>query len=373
MRPLHREHGGVSAEQIGVLVLIGAVVAAVWTLALPDRVEDAGEQAVECLFDAERGADCVVSVSAPPGEDGGEGDNGGGSDDDLTSDEALEAALERLPEGSRIVDATTGDVLWETGDPLPDDPELREILRALALTNEHLAEHGFDGIDGNGQTPLVLNINDPSLVNNAVWRVPDEETFYGPGMATPFVIAHEFGHGLVFFQIDFDRTDIQRAMNEGIADVVAYNVLGETELVIDGTVRRDMSDPAAHGMPFHVDQVDLNAGCTSPPCVHNNSSILSHAYYLMAEGSSSSDHARESHPDYEPLGLRGVGTDVAQEIFYDALPNLQSDSELADFRDEMLAAAARRDPDGTDGDIYREVQAALDGVGLDADFDDDDI
>lgn len=359
------ERGAVAAEYVAALVLVAAVVAAIWALALPQRVEEVGQEAVDCLFRGDRDG-CDLAGAGPEGD--GPGDGVGDLDD-------LQDAVDQLPPGSQIVDDRTGEVLWTVGDELPDGSDeeaalLLDLLRTLADIDEHLATVvGRDSLDDDG-LPLVVNLN--VATGSAYWDPREGEphylqTAYAEGWALPHIVAHEFGHGLVHFVIDFHEkgstTDEQASMNEGLADIISFNVTGvvDREDPDTGDVYRSMGDPEGHGQPAHVDDYDLNVGCQVPPCIHNNSSIVSHAYYLMSEGSEGVDEHRD-----EPLGIDGVGVEIAQEIFYTALPNLDTHSDLVSYRDVMLDAAAELH--GTDSDTYRQVEAALAAVGLDDDF-----
>lgn len=85
------EVGAVSAEQVGIVALVAAVVAAVWAVAVPQRVEDAGVAAADCLFtevacdvpagDGATGASGATGATAPntPTAPGADGDGGGPS------------------------------------------------------------------------------------------------------------------------------------------------------------------------------------------------------------------------------------------------------------------------------------------------------
>lgn len=54
------QEGGVSAEYIAVIVIVAAVIAAVWKIGIDERVETCGDAAVTELFDegATVGVDC---------------------------------------------------------------------------------------------------------------------------------------------------------------------------------------------------------------------------------------------------------------------------------------------------------------------------
>lgn len=54
---LHRLHGddegGLSAEYVAVLIVIGAIVAALWAADIQGKVEECGDAATQAVFDTE--------------------------------------------------------------------------------------------------------------------------------------------------------------------------------------------------------------------------------------------------------------------------------------------------------------------------------
>lgn len=54
LQRFHRDHeGGLSAEYVAVLIVIGAIVAALWAANIQGEVEDCGNKAVKEVFDTE--------------------------------------------------------------------------------------------------------------------------------------------------------------------------------------------------------------------------------------------------------------------------------------------------------------------------------
>ncbi|MTV27036.1 M4 family metallopeptidase [Nitriliruptoraceae bacterium ZYF776] len=268
-----------------------------------------------------------------------------------------------LPEGTRIVDLDTGETLWdaEGGFTTHADAawaDVAEHVETLVAIDRHLAEAGFDSIDGAGH-PLIVNLNRPG--GSASWSYGGETSYNSAdGWDQPHVIAHEFGHGFLSHHAGFhseahraDRTHEQDAFAEGFADIISYNVTGATDRfdpqgAPGDPPYRSMRDPAGASQPAHVDDHDPNRRSG-----HHNSSIVSHAYYLMVEGD-------------EAAGVDGIGQAAAQQVFYDAVVHLDEGADYTTFRDEMRAAAA--DNYGEDSEQYRQVVASLEAVGLDEDW-----
>ncbi len=70
------QRGSIAAEQVAIVALVAAVIAAIWAIAVPDRVEEAGTQAVDCLF-ASPSDECDLDADGGAAAGGGEGDTGG--------------------------------------------------------------------------------------------------------------------------------------------------------------------------------------------------------------------------------------------------------------------------------------------------------
>lgn len=60
------QEGGVSAEYVAVIVIVAAVIAAVWAIGIDDRVENCGTGAVNSLF----------TTDAPRSSGGEDGEGG---------------------------------------------------------------------------------------------------------------------------------------------------------------------------------------------------------------------------------------------------------------------------------------------------------
>lgn len=51
LQRFHRDHeGGLSAEYVAVLIVIGAIVAALWQAGIQDKVDDCGKKAADAVF-----------------------------------------------------------------------------------------------------------------------------------------------------------------------------------------------------------------------------------------------------------------------------------------------------------------------------------
>ena len=228
----------------------------------------------------------------------------------------------------------------------------------------YFKQHGRRGIDDRG----LANINFVHIVpksegfNNAFYDPVDNSMNYGDGDGVTFnffsssleVVAHELTHAVTNFTSDLIYLNESGALSEAISDIMGTSVefffepagfgrqqadwvLGEDLFINFGRLVRSMQDPHAVGDPDHYD-----VRCVPPICsedfdnggVHINSSIPSHAFYLMVEGGTN-----------RVSGIRvgGVGRDQMdriESIFYRAFTAyLVPSSNFSDAREATLRAA----------------------------------
>lgn len=171
------------------------------------------------------------------------------------------------------------------------------------------------------------------------------------------VVAHEFTHGVTYHTAKLGMEGQSGALNEAISDIFGCLVeqrardrsdwqLGETVYHPGGRAQplRDLAMPHRTMNPAtmqeYVDTVDDNGG------IHLNSTIVSHAAYLMSEGA--------------VRGVRGLGADKVERIWYRALTRyLTSQATFADAADATVAAAS-----DLGGGQETAVRAAWSAVGV---------
>lgn len=60
LQRFHRDHeGGLSAEYVAVLIVIGAIVAALWNANIGDKVETCGSDAADAVFNMNEENPCA--------------------------------------------------------------------------------------------------------------------------------------------------------------------------------------------------------------------------------------------------------------------------------------------------------------------------
>jgi Zn-dependent metalloprotease len=163
-----------------------------------------------------------------------------------------------------------------------------------------------------------------------------DETSFWPLAASADVVAHEYTHGITFATAKLGTSGETGALNEAISDLFACFAtygsgrgatwqVGETVFHQGNIGRplRDLANPRASGNPSRLEEFVLTL--EDQGGVHLNSTIISHAGYLLSEGS--------------PKVL-GVGNDLAQRIWYRALTRyLTSGATFLDAVDATIAAA----------------------------------
>lgn len=130
------EMGAVSAEQVAIFIVVGAIVTALVSAAIPDTVEEQGAAAADCLFgmECESPAAADVSGSRGPADPGGAPGTGDIPDatpdlddpaDDTREDAARDARGDRRDRGRGDDTQTPPSVpddtppIDELGDPVP--------------------------------------------------------------------------------------------------------------------------------------------------------------------------------------------------------------------------------------------------------------
>ena len=159
---------------------------------------------------------------------------------------------------------------------------------------------------------------------------------FSPLSAALDVVAHEYSHGITANTARLGHEGESGALNEAISDIfacfVAYGRGSRRDWQVGETIYhpqghpmplRDIGEPYATNHPARMDQyvvTDEDQGG-----VHRNSTIVSHAAYLMTEGGGR---------------IGGIGVPAAERIWYRALTRyLTSQSSFADAADATILAA----------------------------------
>ncbi|RJP46902.1 MAG: peptidase M4 family protein [Desulfobacteraceae bacterium] len=246
-------------------------------------------------------------------------------------------------------------------------PEVVSLAYNLSETYDYYRQrHNRDSINGQGGTIFGF-VRVGKNYDNAFWTPEMQGVFFGdaqPYAAALDVVAHEYVHGVTSHTCNLVYRDQPGALNEAFSDIfgemVEYRTTGSTDWT-NGTVlpsKRSLKDPAndqiedtgyyypskmsqfySRGNPLLQIFKDQDYGG-----VHINMTIVSHCFYLLAEG------------------LPGaVGIRDAEKIFYRAQSvHLVSNSQFVDMRLACMASA--EELFGADSPQASKVAEAFDAV-----------
>jgi Zn-dependent metalloprotease len=213
-----------------------------------------------------------------------------------------------------------------------------------AAYDYYLKAHGRAGWDGHATGPHA-SVHFGSNYANAFFNGKQlvfgdgDETMSAPSAALD-VVAHEYTHGVVAQTARLGNRGENGALNEGIADVfgcfISYGAvpggdwqIGESIYHPNGRKHalRDLAHPHATDNPATLGETVVTDDDQGG--VHVNSTVVSHAAYLMTEGGTQGDHR-----------VRALGRAAAQRIWYRAMAHyLTSRAGFADAADATVGAA----------------------------------
>ena len=220
------------------------------------------------------------------------------------------------------------NILWlSSNDPHYWPSSAVSVWYGLRETVEYFYRiFGREGLDGRGSSLVgIVNLQQP----NAFYSHQNDFMVFGTGdgfQMGPFtaldVVAHEFTHGVTNYTARLEYAFQSGALNEAFSDIFAAMVdrddwlMGEDVVLVPPYNLRDLSNPhnSLHPQPAHMNEYrnlpfeDDNGG------VHVNSTIPSHAAYLLAEN---------------------IGREKAERIFYRVLTRHLTPQ--SDFRHFCLA------------------------------------
>jgi Zn-dependent metalloprotease len=254
-----------------------------------------------------------------------------------------------------------------------------------------LGRNGIDGAGGPGTTTAAANsgvslvasrVHFGSAYNNAFWF--NNMMSYGDGDGSSFtplttvdICGHEMTHGVTERSANLTYEKESGALNEAMSDIMGSMVelykdggvvsgdtwkIGEDAYTpgTSGDALRRMDNPNAVGDPDHYTLRLYQGACTpnqntNDSCgVHTNSSIVNHAYYLIANGGTNR---------VSGIASPGIGTDAGAKIFYRALVTyMTSSTNFAGARTATLNAAT--DLYGTGSSQYNGVAQGWCAVGV---------
>lgn len=225
---------------------------------------------------------------------------------------------------------------------LTDTDDLYSIMNsAHNYFSEKFSRNGANNLGGLGDGTYSSNSNsdgwvylDPVSLVDPTFNCPNAffdgfSINFCDGLVDIDVAAHEYGHGVVHYSISGGLTYTYEsgALHEAYADIFGAGVedyvtgsgnwiMGEN-LTVPGIASpvRNVKDPStiSDSLGVHPDRFyhsGFYCGTDDYGGVHHNSTAVSHAAYLMAEGGS-----------HNTCTITSIGRDKMEKIFYRALTN----------------------------------------------------
>ena len=254
-RAWRAEKGQTGAEAMGVLLLVAVITAALFTSDVDARIRDEVHRAI---FSIGAGTDC------------GSPDHSGGFNEESYEDSGLadREVYTRECDGSLSDDpARAGD-----DDAVGDEQVDRAYENMGRVYDYYWETFGWDSYDGQG-SPMVGSVSNCGSGGSSYWS--DGSVTYAPGAGDALdTSAHEFTHGVIENTADLEYQCQSGALNEAIADIMAWNLdprdrtYGEDR--DDGAIR-DYGHPERFDQPRHVDDYEAlaNDGLNDHGGVHD--------------------------------------------------------------------------------------------------------
>lgn len=284
-----------------------------------------------------------------------------------------------------------------------DDDQRQEvdIHRFLSYVMDYFYEHNHYGLDVIGGVDSEAHAHTGCLLNEACWNSHYERLYFNTGdwvkrrfISTLDIVAHEFTHGVLFYYgIVQNYQGETGAVNEAICDLFGYLIalrhsdalglhpwkIGEQSYMTPGGCVRNLADPSRDDAGvvkydatnddtkfrsstegFYPDSYGIrytgpNDALHDWGGVHINSTILTHAVYLMINGGT---HRSSRMP------IASMGVPEVERILYCIISRglLNETSNFADFRTAFLLACNILYPNSWDH--WATVSSAFYAVGL---------
>lgn len=173
------------------------------------------------------------------------------------------------------------------------------------------------------------------------------QMLYATGYAVDDLVGHEYTHAVIDKSAAFMLTGESGALAESFADVIGETIdldvdqssdVGDVRWDIGedtGTTFRNLMNPQLSGMPVKMSDITY-CGPDDDVFIHTNSSVLSHAFALLADGGT-----------FNSVSITGITATRAAIIFYEALKLLTSTSQFADASNALRSTAATLEGAGT--------------------------
>lgn len=247
---------------------------------------------------------------------------------------------------------TDADNTWGDGTNADRASAAVDVHYGAGLTFDfYKSTFDRNGIFDDGQgVPSRVHYGDGYV--NAFWDGSQMTYGDGAGNNAPLVAldvaGHEMSHGVTEATAGLEYTGDAGGLNESTSDVMGtmvefsannandpgdYLIGEEIDINGDGSPLRYMDEPSKDGGSY-----DCWSSAVPQSDPHYSSGVGNHAFYLMANGSGSSEWG--DSPTCDGSTVTGIGRDKAAAVWYHALKDYMTSSETyADARADMISAA----------------------------------
>jgi len=240
---------------------------------------------------------------------------------------------------------------------------------------------GRYGVDGNNNIDIKATIHWYDGQDNAFWDGSKKWIYFlDPGKrnlqfaGAIDVVAHEYSHGVTQFTSNLIYLSESGALNEAFSDIMGTAVEFYWQPIGDGFNKADwlngedaywsygpnnyirsLSNPNEKGYPCHLTQYWYLPNTYEGDWggVHINSTIYSHAYFLLANGGTNS---------VSKITVNGIGIEKATKIFYRAWAHYMTSTSIFWNAANYLLWSAY-DLYGSSSNEYAQTIKAMEAIG----------
>ncbi|MGD8319610.1 MAG: M4 family metallopeptidase [Gemmatimonadota bacterium] len=295
----------------------------------------------------------------------------------------LDPALEPRTDGS--TSPTSWDEYFPAAEVVDEDdvwdatPVAVDVQWGMTAAYEYfLSVHGWRGYDGNGGYLRALVVPGFGYAgfagpNTLLFGSSSVDGFDLP-LSTLDLVAHEYGHAVVKAISGLGGLGEAGALSEAISDIFMTQVKFSADqgdwLLNPGTgsYARSLSDPkstenpdtyeGAFWAPFTSDSPWESGGSDTGP--HANSTVVSHWFYLLAEG------GEGKNDNDEPYSVTPIGREQAAALVFETLFDLPPTATFEAMRYATVRRARARW--GRCSDEMKQVVNAWYAVGVGAPY-----
>lgn len=204
----------------------------------------------------------------------------------------------------KSADGTTWYDDWEFGDRTIRGKSAADAMKNTILTLSTLSDYGWSSFDGHGGTArIVVDSDCNGEENNAYFNGGvDSPDIPADGVAickrsdaddpqysiALEIVAHEWGHGVIYHSADWGNLDDHGSLHEGFADLIGYGVQwykrGSTPWIMSseaGVTYREAGHDDGFSSYHRCDEASACTGYQLPHAVGNKIPVV---FRMMAEG-----------------------------------------------------------------------------------------